>query len=131
MPMSATTVNQDLEQHQSDASLNANLNCVDFSRLVIQIQSVLEFSREPDTADAFSLLRNFEQALGKTSNLNHSVFTCELFQEMFGHLLMHCKEHQGDLQAQSHSIVVDSLLRVMHEFLLFKTQESQSKGENH
>lgn len=82
----------------SDASLNANLNSIDFSRLVIQIQSVLEFSRDLETADPFSLLRNFEQALGKTSNLNPAAFSCELFQELFEHLLMHCKEHQGDLQ---------------------------------
>ena len=86
---------------------------------------MLEFSREPDTADSFSLLRNFEQALGKTSHLNHSLFSCQLFQELFAHLLMHCKDHQQDLQGQSHATVVDALLRVMHEFLLYKAQESQ------
>ena len=52
--------NNDINQHLSDASLNANLNSLDFSRLVIQLQSVLEFSRDGDAADSCSLLRNFE-----------------------------------------------------------------------
>ena len=63
----------------SDTSLVQNLNTLDFSRLVIQLQSVLEFSREVDTADCFSLVRNFEQALGKNTNLNHNMFTVPLF----------------------------------------------------
>ena len=79
VPVTANSANNGLEKHLSDASLNANLNSIDFSRLVIQIQSILEFSRDRETADPFSILRSFEQALGKTSNLNHSVFTCQLF----------------------------------------------------
>ena len=69
------------------------MNSLDFSRLVIQLQSVLEFSRDLDAADPFSLLRNFEQALGRTTNLNCSIFTVHLFQELFEHLLLHCKDH--------------------------------------
>lgn len=72
--------NSDLQQHISEATINS----LDFSRLVIQLQSVLDFSKEVDTADTLSLLRNFEQALGKNSNLNHSMFTVQLFQDLFG-----------------------------------------------
>ena len=113
----------------SDASLSANLNSLDFSRLVLQLQSVLEFSRDADAADSFSLLRNFEQALGKTSNLNHAMFSVELFQDLFDHLLMHCKDNQVSLQNQSHATVVEALLRVMHEFLLFKANFLEQNKE--
>lgn len=88
-----------------------------------------EFSKETDTADTFSLLRNFEQALGKQSNLNHSKFTVQLFQELFEHLLIHCKDHQAELQNQSHNSVVEALLRVMHEFLLFKAKQQEQLQE--
>ena len=46
----------------------------------------------------FTLLRNFEQCLGKSSNLNHTMFTVKLFQDMFEHLLIHCKDSQLELQ---------------------------------
>ena len=71
--------NTDINQHLSDASLSANLNSLDFSRLRIQLQSVFEFAKESDAADSFSLLRNFEQALGKTTNLNYAMFSVPLF----------------------------------------------------
>lgn len=89
--------NTDINQHLSDASLNANLNSLDFSRLRIQLQSVLEFAKEGDAADPFSLLRNFEQALGKSTNLNYAMFSVPLFQDMVEHLLTHCKEHGAEL----------------------------------
>jgi len=97
-PIHQKFANSDINQHLSDASLNANLNSLDFSRLVIQLQGVFEFSKEEETADTFSLVRNFEQAIGKSSNLNHTVFTVSLFQELFQHLLLHCKEHQAEMQ---------------------------------
>ena len=52
------------------------------------------------------------------------MFSVPLFQEMFEHLLMHCKDYQADLQNQSHMTVVEALMRVLHEFLLYKAKES-------
>ena len=50
----------------------------------------------------------------------------QLFQELFEHLLLHCKNHQSDLQNQSHLTVVEALMRVMHEFLMFRAKEQQA-----
>ena len=84
---------------------------------------MLEFSRETDdTADTLSLLRVFEQALSKNTNLNHEAFTVQLFQDLFEHLLMHCKDHQGELQNHNHGFMVEALIRVMHEFLMIKAK---------
>ena len=41
-------------------------------------------------------------------------------------MLLHCKDHQSDLQNQSHITVVEALMRVMHEFLMFKAKEQAS-----
>ena len=48
----------------------------------------------------------------------------QLFQELFENLLLHCKDHQADLQNQSHITVVEALMRVMHEFLLLKAKQA-------
>ena len=48
----------------------------------------------------------------------------QLFQELFENLLLHCKDHQADLQLQSHITVVEALMRVMHEFLILKAKQS-------
>ena len=37
-------------------------------------------------------------------------------------MLIHCKNHQSDLQNQSHLTVVEALMRVMHEFLMFRAK---------
>ena len=52
--------NNDINQHLSDASLNAEMNSIEFSRLVINLTSALEFSKEVDAADTRSLLIKFE-----------------------------------------------------------------------
>ena len=57
------------------------------------------------------------------------MFSVQLFQELFEHLLIHCKDHQVELQNQSHNSVVEALLRVMHEFLLFKAKQQEQSHE--
>ena len=57
------------------------------------------------------------------------MFSVELFQDLFDHLLMHCKDNQVSLQNQSHATVVEALLRVMHEFLLFKANFLEQNKE--
>ena len=42
---------------------------------------------------------------------------------------MHCTDHQSELQNQSHNAVVEALLRVMHEFLLFHVKQHHSEAE--
>ena len=59
------------------------------------------------------------------------MFSVELFQDLFDHLLMHCKDNQANLQNQCHANVVEALLRVMHEFLLFKANlQYKESGDN-
>ena len=111
--------NSDINQHLSDAGLSSNLNSLDFSRLVIQLQSVLEFAKDRDAADTASLLRNFEQALCRKTNLDPAKFTVDLFQALIEHILAHLGDYQATLQYQQQTSVVETLLRVMHEFLLF------------
>ena len=118
--------NSDINQHLSDAGLSSNLNSLDFSRLVIQLQSVLEFAKDRDAADPASLLRNFEQALCRKTNLNPAKLTVEFFQALIEHILAHLGDYRATLQYQQQTSVVETLLRVMHEFLLFSASNKNT-----
>ena len=96
------TVNNDLNLNQQDTSIGSHMNSLDFSRLIIQLQSVYEFAKDREMADTTSLLLNFEQALGRKTNLNHETLSVELFEGLIQHILGFMKDSQATLEQQSH-----------------------------
>ena len=92
------TVNNDLNLNLQDNSISSHMNSLDFSRLIIQLQSVYEFAKDREMADTTSLLLNFEQALGRKTSLNHETLSVELFEGLIQHILGFMKDSQATLE---------------------------------
>ena len=101
--------NRDLQNQLSvsEASLG-QINSQDFNRIVIQLSSVFEFSKD-DASDSFSLIRLLEQAMGRNSNLNHTQFTVPLISVMLETLLKHLADHQKEMQNMNQAGLVVKL----------------------
>ena len=113
-------INNDLRNQLSEQSLNQNqISSQDFNRIVIQLSSVFEFSKD-DASETFSLIRLLEQALGRNSGLNHAMFSVGLISKMLEALLKHLADHQSHMQTLNQQQLVDKLLLKVHEFLLLK-----------
>ena len=77
----------------------------EFNRLVIQLFSVLEFSKD-EASDPFAIVRLFEQSLVANSCLNHEALSVDMLAVMLEHLLKHMADNQGDLQHLGHNNIV-------------------------